>query len=201
VAVDAYNTSPSNQRLDGKRQYPTLGKKHGPVAAPVGTPVATPTGTPDPTRKYQPLASASAGTPYTTRLGIPDSNPNGGTEGGSPKWVDVNGDGERSTRRPEDLWYKDPSVQTSLAREDHWETNTVVHNGTQYLIDSRDYFIDFDELVRAGFLESVPKSASPDNNATATGSYSWYVDSNGQVKSLYYFYPKPDSTGYKGVFP
>ena len=35
----------------------------------------------------------------------------------------------------------------------------------------------------------------------ATGSYSWYVDEDGEIKSLLYRYPVPPSGGYQDVYP
>ena len=104
------------------------------------------------------------------------------------------------------------------------------------MIDSRDYFIDFCELIAHGFIEEFPRSASLDHdrdcvNASTDGtdasgavelnttpenaddppeenppgSYTWYVDEDGKVQSLYYFFPTtsdPDNRGYfGGVYP
>ena len=88
-------------------------------------------------------------------------------------------------------------------------TTQVQGHIAPWLVDSRDWFIDFDELVEKHFLDSVPKSASQDNaprfpesaRESYEGSYSWYVNENGQVKSLYYYYPVPENTGYQGVYP
>lgn len=105
------------------------------------------------------------------------------------------------------------------------------------VIDSRDYLIDFCELIETGFIEEFPRSASLDHGdrdcldtgggalvtpvvdpAAATpedaadppeenlpGSYTWYVDKDGRVESLYYYFPTssdPDNRGYfSGVYP
>lgn len=59
-----------------------------------------------------------------------------------------------------------------------------------HAIDSRDYFIDFNLLVKAGLLQDVPESASPDTGGgSSIGSYSWYVRDSGAVSSLLYFLP------------
>ena len=79
---------------------------------------------------------------------------------------------------------------------------TVNREGTNYITDSRDYFIDFTKLVDEGLLEKAPTSASMDNvGGSETGSYSWYVDKSGRVKSLPFFYPVSDQTGYQAVYP
>lgn len=97
------------------------------------------------------------------------------------------------------------------------------------VIDSRDYLIDFCELIDKGFIEEFPISASldhdrdcpdaeavvdpvsetatptPENAADPPGSYTWYVDVEGTVQSLYYYFPTssdPDNRGYfGGVYP
>jgi hypothetical protein len=33
------------------------------------------------------------------------------------------------------------------------------------------------------------------------GSYSWYVNKEGKVQSLYYFFPEPDQTGFQSAYP
>jgi len=73
-------------------------------------------------------------------------------------------------------------------------------------VDGRDFFVDFDKLVTGGYMDKVPGSASTDNKPTGSGntydgSYSWYVDSAGKVKSLFYFYPTTSNTGYQNVHP
>lgn len=71
-----------------------------------------------------------------------------------------------------------------------WYVDKVKFQAVDHVVDSRDYFIDFDLLVKAGLLQGVPESASPDNGGgTTTGSYSWYVKDSGQVESLLYFLP------------
>ena len=174
VSADAYLSDPSNTRFQGKRQYPTLAAlKTG------GTNV-------------QPDADADAETLTIT------GNPKGGTEGGSPKWID-DANGVRDATE-EDLNDEDDTTLSD------WHVAAITVQGTSYIVDSRDYFVDFDALVTAGYLEKVPESASPDNKKSGStntydGSYSWYVDSSGQVKSIYYFFPESDKTGYQEAYP
>ena len=66
----------------------------------------------------------------------------------------------------------------------------VKFQAVDYAVDSRDFFIDFNLLVKAGLLQGVPESASPDNGGgTTTGSYSWYIKDSGAVSPLLYFLP------------
>ena len=72
---------------------------------------------------------------------------------------------------------------------------------TEYEIDSRDCFINFEFLIGKE-IDELPKSASKDNDkSNGTGSYSWYIDSNGQVESLFFYYPTSVKKGYQGVYP
>ena len=87
-----------------------------------------------------------------------------------------------------------------------WQAVKVLRQNADYLVDSRDYFINFDRLVLDGYLEAVPPSASPDNQPldsrrTFVGPYSWYVNGQGIVDSLLYAFPVPENTGYQDVFP
>ncbi|MBI4289811.1 MAG: prepilin-type N-terminal cleavage/methylation domain-containing protein [Chloroflexi bacterium] len=59
-----------------------------------------------------------------------------------------------------------------------------VGDGTAWTSGS-GYFIDFDTLVTGKYINSVPASASADNKALATGSYTWYVKADGTVESKY----------------
>lgn len=77
----------------------------------------------------------------------------------------------------------------------------MTRGNTDYVVDSRDWFIDFSELVDRGLLDDVPSVASADNDSGADGSYTWFVDDNGRVKSLFYFFPLSSETGYKDVYP
>lgn len=97
------------------------------------------------------------------------------------------------------------------------------------VIDSRDYLIDFCELIEYEFIEEFPRSASLDHvrdcldsgmeavsepvNEEATlenaadppeenppGSYTWYVDEGGKVQSLYYYFPTSSDPNNRGYF-
>ena len=80
----------------------------------------------------------------------------GGTQGGSPEWVD-NQNGIRDEPDEEVLNDEDDNTQPG------WQVAILTRQGTEYLVDSRDYFINFEILVSEEYLESVPSSASPDN--------------------------------------
>jgi len=64
--------------------------------------------------------------------------------------------------------------------------------------------IDLQLLLAGGYLKEVPRSASADNGlntaVTETGSYTWFVNSGGEVKALY-FYDKTKSGFQTGVYP
>jgi|GEM_PF-381807 prepilin-type N-terminal cleavage/methylation domain-containing protein len=186
VAVDAYYSRPNNERLLGKRQYPIAGKVRG------GTAFAIPEG--------------GVISPIIFR-GTTSTNPLGGIQGGFPEWHEGRNqaaDGIRNQPESEQLFHEN----TTVVDDDHWKSDLVIRETVAYVIDSRDYFIDFCELVRAGFLDDIPRSASPDHNCdplgAGTGSYTWYIDFAGKVRSLYYFYPASTSEedrGYQDVFP
>ena len=179
TAVSAYYAKPDNERYSGKRQYPIRGRaKAGTSGAVLDSEVTT-----------------------TTPIYI-DVNPAGGTQGGTPWWEDTGGNGVRNTAI-EPLWHVSGSPTS-----DHWKTDTVTRgtgpNAKTYAIDSRDYFIDFDLLVTEtgdSLLKDIPASASKDNKFGLEGSYSWYVDSDGNVKSLFSFFPESSETGYKDRYP
>lgn len=138
-----------------------------------------------------------------------------GTRGGDPKWRDGDGDGNRalasdgtpSTTAENNLSAELETLapaRTGLSALDAngggtsaisgassgWYVDKVKFQASDHAVDSRDYFIDFNLLVKAGLLQAVPESASPDNGGgTSTGSYSWYVTDSGAVRSLLYFLP------------
>ena len=57
-------------------------------------------------------------------------------------------------------------------------------------------------LLEKRFLKEVPRSASPDNTVKGTGSYSCYIDENGEVRSMIYSYPVPEGTGgFQDAYP
>mgnify|MGYP000206264366 CR=1 FL=1 len=84
---------------------------------------------------------------------------------------------------------------------DHWNTTTVTVDDADYVVDSRDWFVDVDVLVKKEYLTEVPASVSPDNSQSGTGSYSWYVDEDGELKSMLYSYPRPETDGFQEVYP
>ena len=195
AAVDAYYSSPGNERVLGRRQYPIFGadKFNDNFVFPDSTSVAD--------TIVPPLAG----------------NPLGGTQGGSPLWSDGDvssggdsGNGIRDaatgTATASELKDEVLNDEDALVASDPtvlgWYVAVVKRETTDYIVDSRDYFIDFQTLVDKRLLEKPPASASPDNaGSNATGSYSWYVDSLGTVRSLYYFFPESDQTGFQTVFP
>lgn len=55
-------------------------------------------------------------------------------------------------------------------------------NGTSGGVSTNTY-INLTHLVSGKYLRDAPQSASANNGASGTGSYSWYVDADGLVKS------------------
>ena len=144
------------------------------------------------------LEEEDAGSEQITTLLWPQSNPTGGKQQSwTPSWEDVDGDGKRVPVEDK-LYYHNASPGPTV---DHWNTTPVTVKDTDYLVDSRDWFINIDDLVDRDYLTEVPKSASPDNSAHGTGSYSWYVDEDGKVKSMLYNYPRPQTEGFQAVYP
>ncbi len=163
AAVDAYYSSPNNVKYLGQRQYPIMGMNS--------------------TGSLNTWTDGDTGAALTTPL-----NPFMGTQGGNPKWRD-NGDGLRTE---ENLNAEAGSLAGSGSG---WYVVKVTRQGTNYAVDSRDYFIDFTKLTtdatgKMKLLDAVPKAASSDNGGGAcTGSYSWYVDADDKVNSVYYHFP------------
>ena len=131
-------------------------------------------------------------------------NPLRGTEGGKPIWID-DGDAVRTAVTEDNLLAELQSIGCTTGG---WHVLEVSarRNNTSYAVDSRDYFINVDDLVTANYLDTVPESASQDNKDSGAegaydGSYSWYVDGSGRVRSLYYYFPTANSTGYQEAFP
>jgi len=175
-AVDAYRSHPLNARFTGHRQYPIHGEAK----------TRGPFETPD-------------GDTATHRTLVITGNPLGGTKGGQPLWVD-DLDGIREPATEEVLNDADDVPQPG------WQVATVTRQTTDYIVDTRDYFINFETLILQGLLEAIPPSASPDNQPlgsmrTFVGPYSWYVNSLGIVDSLLFAYPVPANAGYQDVFP
>ena len=143
------------------------------------------------------LKASDVGNDAITTLGSAETNPTAGKEyAGIPSWDD-NGDGKRAAGKLP-LYHVNASPAPAV---DHWNTTVVTVKDVEYVVDSRDWFLDLDLLVSKGYLDAVPESASPDNSATGTGSYSWYVDPAGDIKSMLYSFPKPETDGFKHVYP
>jgi len=200
TAVDAWVSSPGNARFLGRRQYPIIGADKT-----TGTFIrANHVHESEHGDKHEhhdkDHVNVSKGGHHHIRLvdDLPDElgNPLGGTQGGNPKWID-DANGIRDADE-EEILDNDPKSLDKAG----WHLATVTREGTQYIVDSRDYFIDFTKLVSAGLLEKVPTSGSTDVvGGTASGSYSWYVDPDGRVKSLYFFFPESDQTGFQQAYP
>ena len=200
ASVDAYFSSPSNLRFLGRRQYPIFGadRTEGTLIQADHDHDADHPDNHD--HHEQDHGSTGSSHHHTTisedltELG----NPWGGTKGGSPKWID-DGDGIRTDIEEELLDNNDDDASLD---NPGWHVAIVTREGTDYIVDSRDYFIDFSKLAAAGLLEKVPTSASLDTGGgSESGSYSWYIDTMGRVRSLLFFFPEVDQTGYQDVFP
>jgi prepilin-type N-terminal cleavage/methylation domain-containing protein len=194
-AIDAFFTSPTNVRHHGLRQYPLIGFSS--------------TGTLD-RWKDTPVDLTSDSADLAKPL-----NPFRGSKGGDPKWRDTSpSDGLRSADE-ENLNAEDNTIAGSGSG---WYVVKKDLEGVDYAVDSRDYFIDFTQLIAAGLLKKVPASVSTDNpGGSADGSYSWYVDPDGVVTALQVHFPTngvafngttgatadgPDNRGFQeGVFP
>ncbi len=238
LAVDAYYFSPRNERYNNERQFPIEGKhQDSPIQ---DDRVWQETNA----RLYlDKCDSDAANSPiefvdderYDEQR--PPEHPTRGTKGGTPIWKEgtgvFNDDDRNDPSQDKGLLYcpprdaDDDDFRGDEDRFDHWQAVVVttqgeacnpVATGGCIVISSRDFIIDFCELVRGGFLEDIPESASADHNLTCAGpsiegsddtssseleggSYTWYVDDAGKVQSLYYFLPTDDRRGYWGVYP
>ncbi len=169
TAVDSYFSAVDNPRHLGLRQYPINALKDS------GDPL-----------EWNELSS-----PLTEPLG----NPLLGTRGGQPFWRDT-GNGERESLQTAggaqvlsqeiDIGFTTPRPAT-----DSWYLAKVEFRGNEFAVDTRGYFIDFDELVRTGLLKAAPESASTDNGGVSKigGSYSWFVNASGSVDSILAQFP------------
>ena len=224
LAVDAYYYDIRNERTNNVRQYPIVGKRHQ-----------------DPQPDDEGFTETNARLVLDKCVDIdeklpimfvqedkydadnlPPAHPVLGTQGGTPIWRDGTGDGLRDDPEIEDLYCPVSEQGTGTNdRPDHWVADVMKIEGEEcpdgagacIVIDSRDYLIDFCELVRKRFLEDIPQSASADHTCPVPGgdadetmtadgergSYTWYVDRDGKVKSLYYFLPTEE--GYQDVYP
>jgi len=115
-------------------------------------------------------------------------NPQRGTRGGVPQWK---GDADFVREATEE-----GLIGADSTAYGGWRVTRLDFQDTDYAVDSRDFFIDFDLLVAAGILRTPPKSASPDNRGgSGDGYFSWYVSDSGSVGALYYTFPE------RGVVP
>ena len=57
-------------------------------------------------------------------------------------------------------------------------------------------YVDFADLTSQRYLEGVPDSASSTHHTGGSGSYGWYIDSDGLVKGW-----NGSSFGYNGRYP
>ena len=187
-AIDGFVGAADNERFLGLRQFPFIGTGQTDEATLV---VISATGT----------ALTDQGNPFTLGEDITNDsvidlavwNPVGGTQGIDldASWVD-NADGVRTK---------------ASGSGDKWTTVSVTRGGVTYFTDPRYFFIDFEKIVTAGLLQEVPDSVGLDNKPAGStitdrydGSYIWYVDAKGEVKSLYN--ELPTTTGFVvGVFP
>lgn len=263
VAVDAYYTSTNNDRHEGQRQYPIMGKhKEEPERGAIRALLCR-TMTPTEITFDEYEGDESARHPFR------------GTQGGTPRWQEGTGDAADGIRnhaespKVEKLYCPALLDSTSVSAppatdaedgglEDHWlgahvwrdpadadycvrkpsdqTQSTSPENSGQpdpnrcLVIDSRDYLIDFCELIETEFIEEFPRSASLDHDrgcldaggetpgepvdaTTMTpedaadppeenlpGSYTWYVDDVGRVESLYYYFPTSSDPDNRGYF-
>ena len=177
TAVDSFFTDSDNARFQGQRQYPIMGANSGTDAI---SPVTNATRKGEVPKGW---VDGNSSVDLTTPL-----NPKRGTQGGEPKWMDGPLSSPDSNRNAEDKLNgeKESINRTGVG----WYITKVTHQGADFAVDTRDYFIDFRKLVELGLLQSVPQSASLDNGGgSATGSYSWYVKSTGEVDSLFVHFP------------
>ncbi len=170
--VDLYVTDKSNPKFQGQPQFPIKGASKG-----GGT-------------FYTGDGNSTADTVTIT------GNPQAGTKGGNPVWVD-DGDGVRGIS---DNLLVDEDALSSTPR---WHVAAVTVRSVNYYVDSRDYFVDFDLIVALGTLRNPPPSAAAENCSVSvcTGSYIYYVRSDGTVETLLATFPTSDKTGFQGSFP
>ena len=176
TAINAYIGAPDNDRYQGRRQYPLIGMDWFDKASTTDITVS--------------VNLEDDGDPFV--VDTTSWNPAAGTETFdlSSSWID-DGDGVRD------------DIESGSA--DLWTPVTVTKGTTDYFVDPRFFFIDFEELVTINLLQDVPQSASPDNapdgsTLTYDGAYIWYVDDTGKVRSLHR--ENPSGSGFlDGVFP
>ena len=178
-AVAAFYSRPSNIHYLGKPQYPIMGMdkttrtfvkeshKHDKEKH----------------QKHTKNHNEVDGKPHDHTVILTElGNPLGGTQGGSPQWIDgplPGGNGIRDGVEEELLDNDELSLDKPA-----WHVATINRQGTRYIVDSRDYFIDFTKLEALGLLEEVPLSASPDNKPKDPPQSIALVSGNGKAGGL-----------------
>ena len=155
-AVDAFYSRPANLHYLGKPQYPIMGMDKVTRKFVKENHNHSNENHLEHTKNHQ-----QPGKHEHTVILNPLGNPLGGTQGGSPRWIDgpfPEGNGIRDGGEEELLDNDEESLD-----KPGWHVATVNRQGTRYIVDSRDYFIDFTKLSAMGLLEEVPSSASTDN--------------------------------------
>ena len=242
LAVDAYYYSPRNERFNNDRQFPIMGKRYQDPAKDDRGFAET-----HARLQLEKCEGDDADDPisfvYEDKYDEqpPPPHPVLGTRGGTPVWTEGTGANHDDVRNDPSqdmhLLYCPPksepqgdsetSDEDSDDRADHWLAVAVTTQGAECIresdigcivFSSRDYLIDFCDVVWKGFIEEIPRSASADHDHECTapgsedtdetttpdvqrGSYTWFVDVNGKVQSLYYFLPTADRTGFRDVYP
>ena len=243
LAVDAYYYSPNNERFNNERQYPIMGKRNQDPATDdrgfAETHARLHLEFCDGDEADDPI-KFEYDEKYVVEPSSLPAHPVLGKRGGTPVWKEGTGADLDNVRnnpsRDRGLLYCPPIDEPDSDSEsddsdsedqaDHWLAHLVKPDGSEcdpnvdtgcIVISSRDYLIDFCELVRGGFVEEIPRSASADHDhvcrvggtdsdvPTPTeeerGSYTWFVDINGKVESLYFFLPTDRRTGYRDAYP
>ena len=258
VAVDAYYTSTNNEKYKGQRQYPTRGKHKAGKDEAWGRLKCEGTSkgnelifdnTEGDEPENHPFGGSRGGTPiWQDGSGVWNDDVRNHADSPEPENPYCPADSSSSVASVS------PTDDEGDGTEDHWlidyypagcqdPSNTQSQSTFSeddepdcLMIDSRDYLIDFCELIAHGFIEEFPRSASLDHDRDCVdastdgtdasgavelnttpenaddppeenppGSYTWYVDKDGKVQSLYYFFPTtsdPDNRGYfGGVYP
>ena len=175
--VDQYVVDDGNPLFQGRPQFPIFGAAKG----------AGPYYTGDVDLVAELIVGATA-------------NALAGTVGGTPVWSD---DGSGVREGSEDVL----NDEDTLASVVGWHVAPIAVAGVTNYVDSRDYFVDFDLMLNEtgeGFLRVPPESASEDNcsESACTGSYIYYIDAVGNMKTLLASFPATSTTGFQpGVFP
>ncbi len=118
--VDQFFVDEDSPRYNGQSQFPIMGAAKG-----VG-----------------PFYTADADLTAEV-IATSVQNPAAGTQGGTPVWND-NLDGVRAV--DEEILNDEDTPTTTVG----WHVAPIVVGATQYYVDSRDFFVDFDLLASAG---------------------------------------------------